>query len=508
MSGSLYGRLLRRYRLGNDAPNRREMLKRTLAASAGMLLSCQVGPFSSLGADAASRKRIVLVGAGFAGLACAYELSAAGYDVKLLEARNRCGGRVLSFGDLVTGKNVEGGGELIGSNHPTWAAYAKRFALAFVPVSENDKSDVPVVIQGRKLDFHRVKELLQEMDGAYRTLNEDAAKVHEDEPWTTPQAETWDRRSTVEWLAALKVSDECRRLIKSDLAGNNGVAVERQSYLGNLTQIKGGGVEKYWTDTEVLRCKGGNQQLALRLAKAIGEQRIRLSSAVSRIAVREAGVRVTCADGHVEEGDDVVLAVPPSVWDKIDIDPALPESLKPQMGTNVKYLAAVTRRFWKKANLSPGAHTDGDISMTWEGTDAQPGDEGAELTSFSGGPAAEACRAYSKEQRDAAYAVVLERLYPGFGKSYVKSRFMDWPADPLTRASYSFPAVGQITTMGPVLRAGIGHLHFAGEHVCYKFVGYMEGALNSGAALARRIAERDGIAKPRAGAAGRAGPCG
>ena len=78
MSGLLYGRLLRRYRLGNDALSRREMLKRTLAASAGMLLSCQVGPFSSFGADVASRKRIVLVGAGFAGLACAYELSAAG----------------------------------------------------------------------------------------------------------------------------------------------------------------------------------------------------------------------------------------------------------------------------------------------------------------------------------------------------------------------------------------------------------------------------------------------
>ena len=104
MSGSLYGRLLRRYRLGNDAPNRREMLKRTLAASAGMLLSCQVGPFSSLGADAASRKRIVLVGAGFAGLACAYELSAAGYNVKLLEARNRCGGQCSASAILSPGK--------------------------------------------------------------------------------------------------------------------------------------------------------------------------------------------------------------------------------------------------------------------------------------------------------------------------------------------------------------------------------------------------------------------
>ncbi len=472
------------------------MLKRTLAASGSMLLSCRVNRFSAFGADVASRKRVVVVGAGFAGLACAHELIAAGYRVALLEARNRFGGRVLSFDDFVAGKNVEGGGELIGSNHPTWIAYANRFALDFLPASANEKADVPVIIQGKKLDFKRVKELLDEMDGAYKTLNEDAAKVNEDEPWKTPGAEAWDRRSTGQWLAALQVSDECRRLIKSDLAGNNGVAVEKQSYLGNLTQIKGGGVEKYWTDTETYRCRGGNQQLAVRLAKAVGEERIRLSSAVSEISVKEAGVRVTCADGHVAEGDDVVLAVPPSVWGKIKIDPALPENLKPQMGTNVKHLAAVAGRFWQKANLSPVAHTDGDISLTWEGTGAQPGEEGAELTSFSGGPAAEACRKGSKEQRDAAYAALLEQLYPGFEKSYVNSRFMDWPAEPLTGAGYSFPAPGQIMTMGPILLAGIGRLHFAGEHACYKFVGYMEGALNSGAALARRIAERDGIAGP------------
>ena len=245
MSCSLYGRLLRRYRLVDDTLSRREMLKRTLTASAGMLLSCRGRPFAAFGANVAARKRVVVVGAGFAGLACAHELFAAGYEVRLLEARNRFGGRVLSFGDFVTGKNVEGGGELIGSNHPTWVAYAKRFALEFLPVSENDKADVPVIVQGKKLDFKRVKELFDEMDSAYRTLNEDATKVNEDEPWKTPGAEALDRRSTAQWLAALKVSDECRRLIQSELAGNNGVAVEKQSYLGNLTQIKGGGVEKY-----------------------------------------------------------------------------------------------------------------------------------------------------------------------------------------------------------------------------------------------------------------------
>ena len=80
--------------------------------------------------------RVVVIGAGFSGLAAAYELSSAGYDVTVVEARNRVGGRVVSFSDMVPGKNVEGGGELIGSNHPTWVAYAKQFKLEFLDVTE------------------------------------------------------------------------------------------------------------------------------------------------------------------------------------------------------------------------------------------------------------------------------------------------------------------------------------------------------------------------------------
>jgi monoamine oxidase len=72
---------------------------------------------------------------------------------------------------------------------------------------------------------------------------------------------------------------------------------------------------------------------------------------------------------------------------------------------------------------------------------------------------------------------------------------MDWPAVPWTRASYSFAAPGEITTMGPILHQGIANrLHFAGEHSCYKFAGYMEGALTSGVSIARRLAVRDGVA--------------
>jgi monoamine oxidase len=90
----------------------------------------------------------------------------------------------------------------------------------------------------------------------------------------------------------------------------------------------------------------------------------------------------------------------------------------------------------------------------------------------------------------------IERLYADIRKNFVKARFMDWPSEPLTRGGYSFPAPGQITMAGPVLREGLGgRVHFAGEHTSFAFVGYMEGGLNSGAAVAHRLAQRDGIAK-------------
>src|SRR5687767_3540621 len=114
MARSLYAHLARRYSAQTTGLERREFLKTTLAASAGLLLSS----LSGLGASAGQRqvgrgRRVLVIGGGYAGLACAHELISAGYHVTVLESRNRVGGRVISFGDMVKGKVVEGGGELI-----------------------------------------------------------------------------------------------------------------------------------------------------------------------------------------------------------------------------------------------------------------------------------------------------------------------------------------------------------------------------------------------------------
>jgi monoamine oxidase len=471
--------------------SRRELLKLGLV-SAGTLLSGQSSRLTFAAARVASR-RVIVVGGGFSGMACAYELASAGYDVKVLEARNRVGGRVHSLKDLIPGKNIEGGGELLGSNHPDVLAYAAKFGFEFLDVTDSDDPS-PLILDGQTLSAKQVEEITVEVEAGYSTMNDDARAVIEDEPWKTPDAERLDKLSTAAWIDGLKLSDLASKLLTLQYTADNGVATELQSYLGNLAQVKGGGIEKYWTDTEVYRLKGGNQQFALRFAKELGDDRVQLGTPVREIAATNTGMAVIDARGARHEADDVVLAIPPSTWSTIKFTPAFPADLKPQMGANVKYLAVVDSPFWQELKLSPDANTNGDLNSIWHATDGQTaaGPEG--LTAFSGGPSAEILHRRPVPERQPAFLKAYEALYPGFSKHFVKGQFMDWIADQWTRGGYSFAAPGEVTTVGPVLRRGLGRLHFVGEHTCYQFVGYMNGALRSGIDLAKRLAKRDSVA--------------
>src|SRR5689334_21479923 len=120
----IFSRLARRFQ--PDGFNRRDFLKTTLAAAAGLLAGG-----TTFAAPKHGARKVIIVGAGFAGLACAHELRARGCEVTVLEARKRVGGRVLTFRDFVKGATIEGGGELIGSNHPAWMGYGKKFKLGF-----------------------------------------------------------------------------------------------------------------------------------------------------------------------------------------------------------------------------------------------------------------------------------------------------------------------------------------------------------------------------------------
>ncbi|HQY88631.1 MAG TPA: FAD-dependent oxidoreductase [Tepidisphaeraceae bacterium] len=505
MSRSLFAILNQKYGRPIDPVTRRTFVKGMMAATGGLLLSNQASAnFKTM----QQGKKIVVIGAGFSGLAVAHELASVGYDVTIIEARERLGGRVYSFNDTirpdtkkadtwVAGKNAEGGGELIGSNHPCWVHYAEKFGLEFLDMGD-ESAEAPIVLDGKRLTPEESEKLWETMEGVLQRMTADSVTVNSLEPWKTENAAALDKKTCADFINAQPDLDAftkgaCDVLLSSD----NAVEIAMQSYLGMLTCIAGAGGERYFTESEVYRCKGGNQQLAFKLAEAIGMKKITLNLAVSEITIKGNKVMVTCRDGRTIEADDVIVTVPPSVWHKIKFNPGLPATLKPQTGVALKYLAEMKKKFWRDSELSQYMLSDDFLSQTWDGTDAQEEGEGASFHCFSGGQAAVDAMKIKKTERDAKYGAFISSVYPSFKDNFVRSRFMDWPNDPWTMQGYSFPAPGEVTTIGPALWNGIGgKIHFAGEHCSYQFVGYMEGGLNSGVQLARRLAARDGLSVP------------
>lgn len=434
-----------------------------------------------------AKKEIIVVGGGLAGLSAAYELSSVGYGITVLEGQKRVGGRVETLRRLIPGRVTEGGAELIGSNHHAWLSYKHKFHLHFTDVLE--PANAPVILGGLRLSSAEAAVLGAEFLKATGILDREARRINAEAPWLSPNARSLDRVSLQDRISTLPVSQLCKLALTEQLVTDNGVPASRQSYLGVLAMIKGGGCKSYWEDSEVYRCREGNDELANRLKENLPVGSVHFNCRVTRINLEKRPVEVTLASGKTLTGDDVVLAVPPSVWDKIDITPSLPQRYKGQFGKNVKFLVNVRKNAWQP--LSPALTTDGPVDLTWQGTDQQDGPR-ASFVCFSGSMDAVTCKSWKNRRK--AYLKHTCPVYPRIARGMRASKFMDWIGNKWTKGSYSFPAPGEVTTTAPLLRRPFGRrLHFAGEHTCNAFVGYMEGALQSGLRVAEAIARRDGV---------------
>lgn len=494
MRSSTVARLARRAGVRVDPESRRLFLKSTLAAGAALLMSERRG--FGMNPPGPNAPRVLVIGAGFSGLACAYELLAAGADVTVVEARRRVGGRVQTLRDFIPGRTVEGGAELIGTNHPCWLRYAKRFGLEFNDVQERDEAHAPLVIDGKHYHGKELVELWQGMEPAYAKMAQDAKVIDLNAPWETPGAKELDATSLEQASKDWPVTEAARKGVLALLQNDDGCWADDASYLGALATIAGGGYDRFWLETEVYRCRGGNDQLATKLAeaiRAIGAGRIRLCSPIRCVDVNGPSARVVLRNGECLEADLVVLTVPPPVWPSINFCPAIPPEYVVNTGPVVKYLTRVKKPFWLDRELDPCSLSNTSFSETWESTDAQRGgdDEPAGLTIYSGGDAAQTCLSLSGTELRSQASDHLESIFPGFKANVEREAFMAWPREAYTRCGFSTPNVGQVTTCYPRLREGIaGRLYFAGEYSSLLYTGYMEGALHSGVTLAERLARQ------------------
>lgn len=433
--------------------------------------------------------RIAVIGAGFGGLACAYELSSAGYCVDIFEASNRIGGRVHTVQEFAPEHHVEFGAELIGRNHPHWLKYAERFGIKLDSVEEEPSPSRTVFVKGKRYSSQEATTLEKELDVAREDLNRRSDTVNWDQPWNSPDAAQLDQQSTADWLRTLNISERAKAVLRVELEMDMAVRLENMNFLALLCTVRAHGGDSFWRDSEVYRAHEGNQTLASQLAGGLANGTLHLDCPVRKVFAKVSEMIIVLEDNRRFSYDDVVLAVPPSVWDKIEFNPSLPKHLMPQMGHATKFLTVCRDRFWA-SQQSADSLTDTVAGVTWEGPASRNG-ETHSLVGFAGGPTAEALQAMPFADQALSLQTSFEALFPGYKRSHLKSEFVNWPIAPWTRCGYSFPLPSQFIAQSRILREGIGRMHFAGEHASFGFTGYMEGALESGASLALRLIQRD-----------------
>ena len=470
---------------------RRRFLRDSLGASAALVLAaCAPAALRRGGGD----DDVLVVGAGIAGLACAWRLRQAGVGVALYEAQERVGGRMLSLRDhFADGQVCELGGELIDSGHARIRALAGELGLALDDLAEDPTAAYGDVWfhAGRRYAEH---DILREFAPLARAVARDATTLPDEQiTYAAPGgAEALDRQSMTQWLDRNGASGWLRALIEVAYTTEMGLECEEQSALNFLTFIDPGtdAFRIFGESDERFHVRGGNDRIPRALAS-------RLDDAITTGAVLEA-LRADASGAYVlsfrrgaasfeRRAQRVVLALPFTTLRDVKLDLDLPPAKRRAIaelryGTNAKLMIGFEERVWRTRHASGGSsYSDLPLQTTWETSRLQAGGAGI-LTNFTGGRhGVEIGTGSPKQQADAA-AAQLDAIWPGIAAARGRAREarFHWPTHAWTKGSYACFAPGQWTTLRGAIGERVGNLHFAGEHCALDNQGFMEGGVETG----------------------------
>jgi monoamine oxidase len=480
---------------------RRTFLGAAAAAGAGVLL-----PGATSAARRARRRRkvdVAIVGAGLAGLTAARQLSRAGLEVCVVEARDRVGGRTLNH-TVQRGVIAEVGGQFIGPTQDHVLALAKAMGVDTFP-TYNDGNNV-LYLGGQRSLYPAVPGISDNPDFQQFVVNSIgglepmAAEVPVAAPWKAPKAAEWDAMTLGEWELANLPSPGARKIFDlsaEDLWGAEArevsllyalfyiAAAGNESNKGSLTRLLttgGGGQES--------RFVGGSQRIARQVARRLGSQVV-LDSPVRRIDQGRGRVLVT-SDRLIVEAKRAIVAVPPVLARRIEYLPALPRAKRDLLarivpGHIIKWEAVYETPFWRAAGLSGQAVSDvGPANSTFDNT--PPAGSPGILFGFVGGDQA---RRFVRLSRSGRRSAVLDNFVAYFGEQARSPRAsfeMDWTPEAWTRGCpVGHTGRNVLRKFGPALRKPTGLVHWAGSETATYWNGYMDGAVRSGETAAKEV---------------------
>ena len=442
-------------------------------------------------ARSARRPRVVVVGAGLAGLTAAHDLQRTGWDVVVVEARSRVGGRVWTIRDAFSeGQHAEAGGEFIDTGHTVLRRYLHEFGLQTENVGAGgDALDGIAYLNGKRRleDGVFTPAVLDDADRFWERLDQMADEIDIPDPG---DGNHFDRRSIGSLIDELDLGTLAR------LSATIGIHDDYTAEPGDVSllfAVLGAAAAANQSDegVEVWRVRGGNDQLPRALAAELGSSVV-LDAPATAISQDGRGVVVEVG-GERLDADYCVIATPLPPLRRVRFTPALAASLRSAIaearyGVGTKTMIQYRRRFWRAQGFSGDTTTDLGFNTTWEATDVQSGAPGI-LIAYTAGRNGARLTALADDQRIGEVTAGLERVYPGSRALVDRTFTAAWANEQYTGGTYVAYAPGQITRFWKPLRRPAGRLYFAGEHTD-PLTGYMEGAMRSGLRVAAEIRGR------------------
>jgi monoamine oxidase len=458
---------------------RRRLLHSSLAGiAAGLSGGC---------AKHLSGRKVVVVGAGLSGLNAALILERWGFEVQVLEARKRVGGRIWTL-DALPG-SPEGGGNVMGANYGRVLKAAHDLEVPLRSPPRTLPSDYFVDGQRIARDDWASAEA-NPLPDAWRSIPPSRlmGKLNASNPllqtraWHDPALMASDT-SALSGLSALGFPDAAIRLIGANNSYGNNLD---ETSLMSLYRVMGEFGRLSGPALAVKEATKGNMRLPEAMAGQLARP-IEMGSPVTAVHQSSSATRVTLASGETVDADAVIMTLPLPALRRIDMDlPASQTTLLETVDYHkvVQLHCIVEAPFWERAGWGGSWWTDNLLGRVF--TRPIPDTSRFNMTVWINGDDCDALNAMDEATCIDRISRALWDLMPDAREVTSVGELVRWSNDPFAGGVWALWQPGQAATAHAALRAPAGRVFFAGEHTAEAYRG-MEGAMESGERAALEV---------------------